>query len=148
MSPIIEEYLRASGVRYFRGHRDDEYFFLAEALAGMHQGRLHVRLGVGADRGEVELVITPDRYYPGARRERIATAAAQWAVAASGLEVELHQSADPALVGVAVSGRCRPAGTADLTGFVDRTVAAAVDFFAALSTRVAPPDEDGLRDAG
>ena len=148
MNPLIEDYLRASGVRYFRGHQDDEYFFLADFLAGTNQGRLHVHLGVGVDRGEVELVITPDRYYPGARRERIATAAVQWASVASGLQAELHQSADPALVGVVVGGRCRPAGIADLTGFVDRTVAAAVDFFAALSTRVAPPDEDGLRDAG
>lgn len=148
MNPSIEDYLRASGVRYFRGHHDDEYFFLADALAGTHQGRLHVRLGVGVDRGEVELVITPDRYYPGARRERIATAAAQWACAVPGVQVELRQSADPALVGVVVGGRCRPAGLADLAGFVDRTVAAAVDFFAALSTRLAASDKDGLRDAG
>ena len=148
VNPLIEDYLRASGVRYFRGHHDDEYFFLADFLAGTSQGRLHVHLGVGVDRGEVELVITPDRYYPGARRERIATAAAQWASAVSGLQAELQQSADPALVGVVVVGRCRPAGIADLTGFVDRTVATAVDFFADLSTRLAPPDEDGLRDAG
>ena len=148
MNPLIEDYLRASGVRYFRGHQDDEYFFLADALAGTKPGHLHVRLGVGVGRGEVELVITPDRYYPGTRRERIATAAAQWASAVSGLQAELHQSADPALVGVVVVGRCRPAGIADLTGFVDRTVAAAVDFFAALPTRVAPSDGDGLRDAG
>jgi hypothetical protein len=148
VNPLIEDYLRASSVRYFRGHHDDEYFFLADFLAGTHQVRLHVRLGVGHDRGEVELVITPDRYYPGARRERIATAAAQWGSSVPGVQVELHQSADPALVGVVVGSRCRPAGIAELTGFVDRTVAAAVDFFAALSTRLSAPDEDGLRDAG
>ena len=106
------------------------------------------------------MVITPDRYYPGARRERIATVAARWAPQVPGLQAKLHESADPALVGVVVGGRYRPAGIADLAGFVDRTVASAVDFFAALSTPVAPSnpvdpstpvapaDEDGLRDAG
>jgi hypothetical protein len=107
-----------------------------------------VHLSAGVDRGEVELVITPDRYYPGARRERIATVAARWSPQVPGLQAKLHESADPALVGVVVGGRYRPAGIADLTGFVDRTVASAVDFFAALSTRGAAPDEDGLRDAG
>ena len=172
MNPLIEDYLRASGVQYFRGHHDDEYFFLADFLAGANRRRLHVHLGAGVDRGEVELVITPDRYYPGARRERIATVAARWATQVPGLQAKLHESADPALVGVVVGGRYRPAGIADLAGFVDRTVASAVDFFAALSTRVdpstrvapstpvapsnpvapstpvAPADEDGLRDAG
>jgi hypothetical protein len=75
MTELIERYLRSRGARYFRGHHDDEYFFLVDVPAGANRGRLHVHLGVGADRGEVVLVITPDRYYPGARRERIATVA-------------------------------------------------------------------------
>jgi hypothetical protein len=48
MNTLIEEYLRARGVRYFRGHHDDEYFFLVDfqsdfCLDASH-GRLHVHL--------------------------------------------------------------------------------------------------------
>jgi len=148
MTELIERYLRSRGARYFRGHHDDEYFFLVDVPAGANRGRLHVHLGVGADRGEVVLVITPDRYYPGARRERIATVAARWTDGVAGVRVDVHESCDPALVGVVLNAQCRPAGIGELTRFVDRTVASAVDFFAMLGTGLGEMDAGGLRDAG
>jgi hypothetical protein len=44
MQRQIEDYLRARGVRFFRGHHDDEYFYLVDFLSGAYRGRLNVHL--------------------------------------------------------------------------------------------------------
>jgi hypothetical protein len=66
----------------------------------------------------------------------------------AGVRVDVHESCDPALVGVVLNAQCRPAGIGELTRFVDRTVASAVDFFAMLGTGLGEMDAGGLRDAG
>jgi len=80
--PLIKDYLRANGVRYFRGHHDDEYFFLVDFLADTGHGRLHVHLAVGGLlRDTVQIGITPDRFYPADTRDRLAGLVARWTVA-------------------------------------------------------------------
>ena len=44
MKRQIEAYLRARDVQYFRGHHDDEYFFLVDLVAGASSGRLNIHL--------------------------------------------------------------------------------------------------------
>jgi hypothetical protein len=34
MNGLIEDYLSTRGVRYFRGHHDDEYFYLVDFVVG------------------------------------------------------------------------------------------------------------------
>lgn len=127
MNALIEEYLRIRGLRYFRGHHDDEYVFLSEAPGAV--GKMHVRLAAAGP--EVRVTVSPDRYYPAGDRDRLAGLAARWATAGAA-EVVLQDSCDPALVGVVARARTRPQGLDDLAGFVDRAVASAVDLFADL----------------
>ena len=69
---LIESYLRTRHVRYFRGHHDDEFFFLVNA----YHGRLHVHLEPsGPDRESVTIRVTAERYYPAAERAAIASLA-------------------------------------------------------------------------
>lgn len=125
VSALIEEYLRFRGIRYFRGHQDDEYLFLVDGLAG----KMHVRLAAAGP--EVRITITPGRYYPAGDRDRLACLVARWA-AGGPAEAVLHPSSDPALVGIAARARIRPDGVPSLADFVDRAIARAVDLFADL----------------
>lgn len=147
MNALIEEYLRSTGVRYFRGHHDDEYFFLVDFLylVDSQQGRLHVHLeSCGPRRDSVQISITPDRYYPVRCRRRLSGLAARWIAENPGAEATLHDSSDPSLVGVSIQSQYQPADLASMTCFVDDCVASAIDLFGAMS-RAAVPE---LRDAG
>jgi len=139
MGTLIEDLLHSKGVRYFHGHHRDEFFFLVD----LRHGRLHVHLDAGPD-GAVTIGITPDRYYPTHLRGRLAELAAR-SPAALG-EVSVHDSCDPALVGVATRREVRPAGPADLGPDLEAAVAAAIEFFTGIGGLAAgaPP----LRDAG
>lgn len=130
MNALIEEYLRLRGLRYFRGHDEDEYVFLSEAPGPRGSaGKMHVRLAAAGP--EVRVTVSPDRYYPAGDRDRLAGLAARWA-SGEAAEVVLQDSCDPALVGVIARARTRPRGLDDLADFVDRAVASAVDLFADL----------------
>ena len=157
MNALIETYLRSTGVRYFRGHHDDEYFFLVDFLflVDAHQGRLHVHLeACGTDRDSVhrdsvQLSITPDRFYPVESRGRLAALAARWIGQNPGAEATVHDSSDPGLVGVSIQSLHRPADAESLASFVDDCVASAIELFGAMGQTAtcqatAPP----LRDAG
>lgn len=152
MNALIEDYLRSTGLRYFRGHHDDEYFFLVDFLflADAHNGRLHVHIeACGPDRDAVQVSITPDRYYPAANRGRLSELAVRWNAQNPGVEAMVHDSCDPALVGVSVQSRCRPAELAALTSFVDDAVAAGIELFGRMRQAAAGPQLLGdLRDAG
>lgn len=146
MNRLIEDFLRAKGVRYFRGHHDDEYFYLVDFAVGAHRVRLNVHLEVcGADRDAVVVSITPDRYYPASQRERLDGLAARWNAASTLVETVVQDSCDPRLVGMLARGQCRPADAAALTEFVEAAVASAVGLFGAMALTQAP---DVLRDAG
>jgi hypothetical protein len=148
MKRQIEEYLRARGARYFRGHHDDEYFFFVDFLAGADRGRLDVHLDVCDDSETVQVTISPDRYYPAERTSRLAALVDRWNAGAPAVQAVVHGSCDPRLVGVQARGSARPADAASLSGFVDGAVAAGIDLFGGIATAAAPVPNAGLRDAG
>ena len=141
MNRLIEDYLRTRGVRYFRGHHDDEYFYLADFVVGAFRGRLNVHLEVdGPD--AVLISITPDRYYPVNLREHIDGLVDRWNAGSPPVQVVIRESCDPHLVGVLAHGWYRPADAADLAGYVDAAVGSSIELFGGM------PDVAILRDAG
>ncbi|MCW1957230.1 MAG: hypothetical protein KIH64_001520 [Mycobacterium sp.] len=143
MNRLIQDYLRARGVRYFRGHHDDEYFYLVDFVLGAHRGRLNVHLEVsGAGRDSVLINITPDRYYPVSLRERLQDILARWNAGTLHLQAALHDSCDPGLVGVLAHGCFRPADAAALADHVDAAVGSSIELFGSM------PGVAALRDAG
>lgn len=150
MNRLIEDFLRTRGVRYFRGHHDDEYFFLVD-FVGPHKSHLNVHLEVcGADRDAVQMSITADRYYPAGQRPRLDETVARWNSAAPVLHATIHDSCDSRLVGLVASGEFRPAEVAQLTALVEAAVVGAVTLFGAVADVVGPaqPSPPVLRDAG
>lgn len=151
MNALIEQYLRSRGVRYFRGHHDDEFFYLVDFLVDAHRGRLNVHLEVcGPGRDAVRVSVSPDRFYPADRRAGLTAVAARWNAGDPCVLAVVHESSDPALVGVSAGGVRRPGDLAGLTDFVDRAVAASVEVFALMRDVAPPQSQTGgmLRDAG
>ena len=151
MHPLIKDYLRAKSVRYFRGHRDEEYFFLVDFPVDAVHGRLHVHLAVSPLlRDTIQISITPDRYYPADTRDRLSGLAARWTADGEGAEAIVHDSCDPSLVGVSVEDFFRPISAAGLAGFVDQTIASAIELFEQVTVETLPSRRanDMLRDAG
>lgn len=151
MRPLIEDYLLAKSVRYFRGHRDDEYFFLVDSPVGAVRGRLHVHLAVsGPLRDTVQISINADRYYPADKRDRLSGLAARWTAGGQGAAAIVHDSCDPSLVGVSVEDFFRPISAAGLAGFVDQMIASAFELFEQVAVETLPSRRatDMLRDAG
>jgi hypothetical protein len=148
MNRLIEDFLRTRGARYFRGHHDDEYFFLVDFVRH-RKGHLNVHLEPG-DRDSVHVSVTADRYYPAEQRARLGEIVARWNADTPALSATIHDSCDPRLVGLLASGEYRPADLTDLTGFVDAAVAGAVTLFGAAASVVTPAQQSphGLRDAG
>lgn len=147
MNGLIEGYLRSRGVRWFRGHHDDEYFFLVDSYVG----RLNVHLEVcGAGRDAVLVSVTPDRYYPADKRDRLTELAGRWNGGDAVVLAAVHDSCDPTLVGISAESSNRPVDLAGLTGFVDDSVASAIELLGRVKAAAVPvPQADhGLRDAG
>lgn len=149
MNELIEEYLRSRGVRHFRGHRDDEYFYIVEASThGPAHTRLYVHLDVcGEDRDAVQISIAPDRYYPAAHGDRIGQALSRWNAECHRVGAMLQHSSDPSLVGVAAGSRYHAGDPGEFSAFVEGAETAAVDLFASLAELI-PPVSANLRDAG
>ena len=143
---LIERYLRTRQVRYFRGHHDDEFFFLVNA----YHGRLHVHLEpCGADREMVKVSVTAERYYPAASRAAVAALAAQWNQGAPPARAVVFQSSDPRLVGVAAESRYSVSAGTDFGAFVDASIQSSIDLFGRMKASVrAQPDDEHLLDAG
>lgn len=149
MKRQIEDYLRARGVPYFRGHHDDEYFFLVDLLAGASRGRLNVHVEVCAAEPDALLVtISPDRYYPAEKAALLGALADRWNAGAPAVRAVVHGSCDPLLVGVQARGHHRPADAAGLSAFVDAAVAAGIDLFGQLAGTATEASSPALRDAG
>lgn len=153
MNELIEDYLRSGGVRYFRGHHDDEYFYLLhdhllhDHLLHGRRPRLHVHLEVcGADRDAVEITITPDRYYPAALRDDLQQTVESWNDEAHGIGALVTGSSDPHLAGVAAGSRYRGGDSGEFGEFVDNCVAAATELFERI--RIATGSAEALRNAG
>lgn len=148
MKRQIEDYLRARGARYFRGHHDDEYFFLIDFVSGAYRGRLHVHLEVcDAQPGEVLVTISPDRYYPADKADLLRRAADRWNAAEPAVTAVLHGSSDPGLVGVRADARIRAAEPAILTTHVEAALAAAIHLFGRLAATASPESVAALRHA-
>lgn len=149
MNELIEEYLRSRGVRYFRGHRDDEYFYIVEASThGPAHTRLYVHLDVcGADRAAVQISIAPDRYYPAGHSDRIGQALSRWNGECHRVGAMPQESSDPSLVGVAAGSRYHASDPGEFSTFVEGAEAAAAELFASLGELI-PPVSTNLRDAG
>lgn len=152
---MIEDCLKAKGVRYFHGHHDTEYFFLLDYLdnsgcgrtdAEARHGKLHVHLIPGVKPGEITVTVTPDRYYPAEFREHLIDVVERWAAPGS-RNATVYPSSDAHLVGVVVRITARPAGLAEATVVVDGAVAAALDLFARLQGTATAPGSS-LRDVG
>ncbi len=126
MSTLIEHYLRGRGLRYFRGHHDDEFFFIVDMLADPGPGRMHVHLRPG-EGGSVMVGITGDRFYPAAECENLRRLAQGWNASES-LDIVVHDSCDPTLVGVRVDAAGVPAGPEGLATLVDAAVRSAAGF--------------------
>jgi hypothetical protein len=154
MKRQIEDYLRARGARFFRGHHDDEYFFLADVASGADfpSGTYRVRLNVhleacDTEPGTVLVTLSPDRYYSVQNYERLRDLAGRWNAAHRSEEAVVHGSSDPALVGVFARSRIQACELPVLTDRVDAAIVAAAELFrqvAAVSTAQAPV----LRDVG
>jgi hypothetical protein len=144
MNELIEEYLRARGVRYFRGHHDDEYFHLVHTRTA----RLHVHLEVcGDDRDGVQVSITGDRYYPAGHSEQLQQVIARWNAECHDIGAVAQESSDPHLVGVATGSRYRGMDPGQFGAFVDGCIAAASELFGRI-VDLAPTVHQDLRDVG
>ncbi|MFN8088613.1 MAG: hypothetical protein U0R81_06490 [Mycobacterium sp.] len=143
---LIEAYLSARQVRYFRGHHDDEFFFLINA----YHGRLHVHLEVPAtDREVITISIAEERYYPATLRGRLTGLVDEWNKATPWAKAALVASSDPNLLGIAAHNRySRKIG--DFTTVVDHTLQSAIELFGRVRKLLAAAGSDGnpLRDAG
>ena len=151
MNRLIEDYLRTRGVRYFRGHHDDEYFFLVDFVADAYRGRLNVHLEVcGPDRDGVQVSISPDRYYPAGQRDLFTGLADRWNSGNPAVSAVVLDSSDPQLVGVMARAGQRPAAAAELADFVEAAVSAAVELFGLMTAAATPGRQSAgdLRDAG
>lgn len=149
MKRQIEDYLRSRGAPYFRGHHDDEYFFLVDFVSGADRGRLSVHLQACDDDADAVLVtISPDRYYPAEKAERLGRLADRWNAEARVVRAVVHGSCDPRLVGVQARGSARPIDVPELTGFVDNAVDAGIELFGRLAGTALPASGAVLRDAG
>ena len=148
MNRQIEDYLRSRGVRYFRGHHDDEYFFLVDFLSGDYRGRLNVHLEPSdAGSGAVLVTISPDRYYPVRSADRLAELTGRWNAGNPAAEAVVHGSSDPSLIGVFARSRVEASEPPALADHVGAARAAAAQLFGQLA---ALPTTHGaiLRDAG
>ncbi|BBZ47308.1 YbjN domain-containing protein [Mycobacterium parmense] len=147
---LIERYLRTRGRRYFRGHHDGEFFFVAEA----QPRRLHVHLEISPSHDDVLIVrVAPGCFFPAVDRPWLAHFSERWSRLDRGVTAVVHDSSDPQRIGVvARTSQWIPADVPfeDFATFVDRTIAAATELFAALHQITELPSATGplVRDAG
>lgn len=129
---LIERYLRSRGRRYFRGQHDGAFFFVAKAFPRA----LHVHLEISqAHRDVFTIRVEPTCYFPAADRARLAQIAETWNRRNRDVAVIVHGSSDPQRVGVVVQQAWIVYHVCfeDFASSLDRTIAAAIDLFAALT---------------
>jgi hypothetical protein len=136
---LIERYMFTSGLRFFRGQHDGEYFCVANA----HPRRLHVHLEVSPSFGDVLNVrVNPACFFPVTDRPWLTQFADTWNQQHREVTAIIHGSSDPHRIGVSArrSQWIRDdMSFDDFAALVDRTVAAAIDLFAELTPVVELP---------
>jgi hypothetical protein len=147
---LIERYLCTRGSRYFRGQHDGEYFYVANT----RPRRLHVHLGISRWHGdEFTIQVTPGCFFPAAESADLGYLADTWNQHHREVIVTVRGSSDPQRVGVVArsSRRVRePVEFDDFATYVDHSIAAAIEFFAELSSVAELPStpQPAVRDAG
>ena len=136
---LIERYLCTRGSRYFRGAHDGEYFYVAKT----RPRRLHVHLEISPAHGDVVIIrVAPACFFPATDRPWLTHFADLWNQQDREVTAIVHGSSDPQRIGVVarrsqwIRGRV---AFEDFTTFVDRTIAAAIEFFGELTPIVEQP---------
>jgi hypothetical protein len=147
---MVERYMSTCGLRFFRGQRDDEYFFVVNAQAR----RLHVHLEISPSFGDVLTIrVTPAGNFPVAERPWLTQFADRWNQQNRKVTAIVQGSSDPQRIGV-VARRSQwireGISFEDFAFLADRTIAAGIDLFAELTPVVELPStaQPLLRDAG
>ena len=147
---LIERYLCTRGSRYFCGQHDGEFFYVANT----RPRRLHVHLGISRWHGdEFTIQVTPGCFFPAADGADLAELADSWNQQHGDGVVTVHGSSDPQRVGVVArsSRKIRePIAFDDFATYIDHTIAAAIEFFAGLTSVAECPSTEQplLLDAG
>lgn len=128
-SAAVERYLRARGLRYFRGRHDGEYFFVLRV--GHEQFHVHVEVVPGRS-NVVTVRVAPAHFFPAAERDRLAGFAREWNAGSRCAEVVVHESSDPTRIGVTAQSSYR-LDDADVAEFADKAIRSAVKLFAELT---------------
>jgi hypothetical protein len=147
---LIERYLRTRGSRYFRGHHDGEFFYVANT----RPRRLHVHLEACPAHGDVLIIrVTPSCFFPATDRPWLTHFADTWNQQNRGVVAIVHNSSDPHRIGV-VARRSHwirdGLSFEDFASFVDGTIADAIELFGELAPVAELPAtaQPLLRDAG
>ncbi len=148
---LTERYMRACGLRSFRGEHEGEYFGVVDA----HPRRLHVHLETSPSFGDMLIIqVTPACVFPVADQPWITHFADTWNQQNREVTAIVHPStSDRQRIGVSArrSQWIREGiSYEDFASFVDRTIAAAIDLFAELTPVVELPSRAHslvLRDA-
>ena len=147
---LIERYLCTRGSRYFRGQHDGEFFYVANT----RPRRLHVHLGISRWRSdEFTIQVTPGCFFPAADGAALADLADTWNQHNRDAIVTVHGSSDPQRIGVVARNSRRipePVAFDEFATFIDHTIAAAIEFFADLTSvaECPPPARSLVLDAG
>lgn len=150
---LIERYLRTCGRRYFRGHHDGEYFFVAGGSAFVSR-RLHVHLEISPAHDDVVVIrVTPGCFFSAAERPWLVHFADTWNRQDRHVVAIVHGSSDPQRIGVVARKSQwirKSVSFEEFASFVDHTISDAIDLFAGLSPLVELPStmQEVLRDAG
>lgn len=146
---LIERYLQTRGSRYFRGHHDGEFFYVANT----RPRRLHVHLEFSAEHGDMLIVrVAPACFFPAAERSWLMHFADTWNRQNREVTAIVHDSSDPQRIGV-VARRSQWIGEVDsfddFASFVDATIADAIALFGQLGSvgELSTAAEPLLRDA-
>src|SRR6201996_8841678 len=131
---LIERYLCTRGSRFFRGQHDGEFFYVANT----RPRRLHVHLEISRWHGDVLTIrVAPSCYFPGGDSSRLVQLADAWNRRNDAVTVIVHGSSDPHRIGIFARNSRRMRGAVEFdefATFVDRTIAAAIEFFAELNS--------------
>ena len=130
---LTERYLRSRGIRHFRGQHDGECFFVSNAGGR----RLHVHLGISRWRSDVFTIrVAPASFFPAADGAHLTRLADAWNHQGSEVIAIVHGSSDPQRIGVFARSSRRIRNRIpfeEFARYLDRSVAAAIDFFAELT---------------
>ncbi|HEY2502667.1 MAG TPA: YbjN domain-containing protein [Mycobacterium sp.] len=136
---LIERYLCTRGSRYFRGQHDGEFFYVANT----RPRRLHVHLEISPDHHDVLIIrVAPSCFFPASDRPWLTHLADTWNQQDREVTAIVHGSSDPQRIGVVARHSQWIRGCVafdDFAAFVDRTIAAAIEFFGELNPIVEQP---------